>query len=122
MGAIDFCPLAKWVGEWCKSGLIAREGDHPACTGTKWTEGRGHPRDHQARRGTRRDGQALAPGGRNRPRNLSIDATARAVTLLVGALRGRPRREGRAGRASGPSVGRDVSHSPAGYHFWEFGG
>jgi hypothetical protein len=85
MGAIDFCPLAKWVGEWCKSGLIAGE-DHPSCTGATRTEGWGYPRDHQARRGTRRDGQALAPGGRNRPRNLSINATALAVTLLPQVL------------------------------------
>ena len=32
MAPIDFCPLAKWGGEWRKYGLIAGEGDHPACT------------------------------------------------------------------------------------------
>src|SRR5690606_28886343 len=32
MAPIDFGPLAKWVGEWRKYGLIAGEGDRPACT------------------------------------------------------------------------------------------
>jgi len=94
MASIDFCPLAKWVGEWCKSGLIAGEGDHPACTGAKRKEGWGHPRDHQARRGTRRDGQALALGGRNRPRTLAINAAGLPATLLMGALRGLPPQRG----------------------------
>ena len=31
-GPIDFCQVANWVGEWRKYGLIAGEGDHPACT------------------------------------------------------------------------------------------
>jgi len=38
MASIDFCPLAKWVGEWRKYGLVAGEGDHPSCT--KRSEGR----------------------------------------------------------------------------------
>jgi hypothetical protein len=46
MGAIDFCPLAKWVGEWCKSGLIAGRGS----PGLHWREAEGRagtPRDHK---------------------------------------------------------------------------
>src|SRR3546814_5806750 len=30
--AIDFCPLAKWVGEWRKEGPVMGEGDLPPCT------------------------------------------------------------------------------------------
>jgi hypothetical protein len=43
MASIDFCPLAKWVGEWRKHGLVA---------------GRGSPVLHEAQR--RKDGDTPA--------------------------------------------------------------
>jgi hypothetical protein len=66
MASIDFCPLAKWVGEWRKHGLVAGRGiTRPARSAAK--EGWGYPRDHQAKRGTRADGLALAPGAGTGP-------------------------------------------------------
>ena len=49
-----------------KSGLIAGEGDHPACTEAQRKEGGGHPRDRQAER-LRGDGPALAQKGGGAP-------------------------------------------------------
>jgi len=45
-------------------------------------EGRGNPRDHQAEPRSGGDGQALAPGGRNRPR--TTQSTRRHRRLISG--------------------------------------
>lgn len=75
MASIDFCPLAKWVGEWRSEGRSWGRGiARPARSAAE--EGRGNPHDRQARSRSGRDGPALAPGGRNRPRNLSKDMAA----------------------------------------------
>lgn len=56
-----------------KSGPIAGEGDHPACTGAQRREGWGYPRDRQAER-VRGDGLALAQRGAAPPFNRGASA------------------------------------------------
>ena len=75
MASIDFCPLAKWVGEWRSEGRSGRRGiARPAQSAAR--EGWGYRPDRQGRSRSGRDGLALAPGGRNRPRNWISDAAA----------------------------------------------